>query len=557
MTRPSGLAFSGGTRDPTDFLDHELELLARSLPATLLAGGDERLALCRETGRNQYGCSPQPVAALALGSCTASSISPRAYAAAGRVYDELKAQAGDLTGLWDLVHQRFLELRERLSAVMRFDRVEGTRVVLTPSGTDAEYLAAVLARGPTARLLNIVVAPREVGSGTVLAAGGQHFGTQTPRGESRRSGEFLKGGSPNEIEVVSVGLRGRDGLVVPGTELDAEVERLVDRGLAEGARVLVHVVAHSKTGAHAPTLACVQRLRAKAPEQVHVLVDAAQGRVSRRGLGDVLDAGYMVLFTGSKFYGGPPFSGALLVPPELDPPPSGLPLSEGMADYFTASELPTEWEQLRAQLPTPPNLGLLLRWTAALVELEAYYQLDADVRLKILRAFESIVPRTLGASPYITLDQLAPPVDGDRVGRVLESKRTVYPFWLYPPDGGRAHFDQAQLRRVFHWVNQDLSGRLPGLCETDAAIVAESFHIGQPVLLSESGGLAVLRIALGAALMLRVGEETALGGTLDARIAWLEAGLVRLRRKLELIVDHAEALTAQDVSQEGVGRDDA
>ena len=46
-----------------------------------------------------------------------------------------------------------------------------------------------------------------------------------------------------------------------------------------------------------------------------VILDAAQGRLSRRSIKAALELDYMVLIIGSKFYGGPTFSGALLVPP--------------------------------------------------------------------------------------------------------------------------------------------------------------------------------------------------------------------------------------------------
>jgi len=42
---------------------------------------------------------------------------------------------------------------------------------------------------------------------------------------------------------------------------------------------------------HAPSLAAVERIRALAPDRVDVIIDAAQGRVSRRGLGNVLRQG--------------------------------------------------------------------------------------------------------------------------------------------------------------------------------------------------------------------------------------------------------------------------
>ena len=53
------------------------------------------------------------------------------------------------------------------------------------------------------------------------------------------------------------------------------------------------------------------------PGRVQVVVDACQMRLGRPRLKKYLDRGYLVIVTGSKFFTGPAFSGALLVPAGL------------------------------------------------------------------------------------------------------------------------------------------------------------------------------------------------------------------------------------------------
>ena len=535
-------------RTARDFRAPELALLEGELHRALVAGGDKRLVLDPTTGLNKYGCAALPSEALPLGSCTSSTISPLGLAAAQRTFTRLRAHRFDHDALWEQFHHEFLRVRVELAQHLGIDQLEGIHTVLTPSGTDAELIATTLALGKHPTLLNVVVAPSEVGSGTTMAAGGLHFDSHTPRGERRIYGDPVgqAEGLAAQVEVVEVGLRDAAGQLHDEAKLDEEVRAHVAAGLAAGQAVLVHMVAHSKTGAHVPSLELLPELVAMDPERVYILVDAAQGRLSRNGLGEMLRAGHMVLFTGSKFYGGPPFSGALFVPPRLHPDTVGVSeLPAGSADYFALPELPTEWHAMREELPSAPNLGLLLRWRAALAEIDSYYVLAPRVRLRVLRAFERLVPKVLGRSPYVTLDSLEPPQSANARGRLLESKRSVFPFFLHPPDTPTDHFSQAQLRLVFRWLNADLRPLLPD-DSASHSILAERVHIGQPVLLSSASGLAVLRVALGVPLMRTLAYDLSHGETLDDRIAWLEAGLRRLVLKLELIVDNFERLARRD-----------
>ena len=123
----------------------------------------------------------------------------------------------------------------------------------------------------------------------------------------------------------------------------------------------------------APGFEAVQRLHERFGARLDVVVDACQMRVAPERVRACLEAGWMVLLTGSKFFGGPAFAGALLVPagvaaraPELAPLPPGL------AGYFTRPEWPGAWQRIAADLPERANLGLVLRWQAALWEMRAF-----------------------------------------------------------------------------------------------------------------------------------------------------------------------------------------
>jgi hypothetical protein len=96
-------------------------------------------------------------------------------------------------------------------------------------------------------------------------------------------------------------------------DADAAVLRAIETSLAQGRRVLLQIMDSSKLGWRAPSEACLGEIARRWPRKVQIVVDACQARLGRRRLRPYLDRGYMVLTTGSKFFGDPTFSGALLV----------------------------------------------------------------------------------------------------------------------------------------------------------------------------------------------------------------------------------------------------
>lgn len=72
-----------------------------------------------------------------------------------------------------------------------------------------------------------------------------------------------------------------------------------------------------------------------------VVVDACQLRSDAENIVEYASKGFITLVTGSKFYCGPPFSGAVLFPPaalaELEAGFEHLP--PGFEDYFSRHEV--------------------------------------------------------------------------------------------------------------------------------------------------------------------------------------------------------------------------
>ena len=503
-------------------------MLDETLPNLLIAGSDQRAAPLPPHHLNKYGCSTSPRDALPLGSCTASSTSPRGYAAAERALEALRRGETEPRDLVD-------DIRQRLAAALDLQQVPGVEIALTPSGTDAEMLLTLIALGDrSSPVTNILVAPAEVGGGSKHAAGLRHFDALAPSGRALTPGDPVDPDLLDDVRVQTVRLRHPDGALRDDDELDGEVLDLARGALAEGHRVLVHVVAHSKTGAHAPRFEVATRLHEEHPDRVTVLVDAAQARVGYEHLHRSLARGFAVLFTGSKFLGGPPFSGALLLPASLAPP--ARPLSPPFADYFTRTELPASWGACASALPDTPNLGLLLRWQAALAELEAYVGVPQDTRDAIFDAFAEQVDQTLCGSDLIALTDLPRPPD-PHAPTAIQRTPTVFSWTVHDPSGHR--LDRDELRQLYGLLNTNL-GHAVADDDPARACLARALHIGQPVGLGHSGELWVLRVAMGAPLVIQLADDTTLGASLPDRLAWLDAGVRCVRDKLEWLLHHRE-----------------
>ena len=202
--------------------------------------------------------------------------------------------------------------------------------------------------------------------------------------------------------------------------------------------------------------------------------------------------------------------------------------------------MPASWTSIRQGLPDWQNYGCLLRWAAALAEIEAYYQVNSRARLDVLRVFEEAVSHLFRKSQCVRMLPVFPPVEDDAQTRLLESKTTVFAFRV-AIDG--VPLDSGELRILHRELNTDVSEHYPHL---PADVMSREFHLGQPVPFAD--GSAALRIALGGEMIVRVATDVRLGNTLKDRIEWLQVQLQYLRTKLEFLI--AERSTVPPVAVE-------
>lgn len=412
---------------------------ARRLAEAMTTGGDARITLDPVRHINRYFAAPYPQAVLAYASSTANDISADAF-------DHLlrSPPIGYAAGLD--------ALRGRIRAA--YGLPDDVAIVFAPSGTDLEYVALACVADRAPAIHNILLGADEVGSGCVHSAHGRYFAKETALGTA------VEPAAPvadlgDRVSLVDIPVRDTLGHAFTSgairDQIDAAIEAVPD------AHALVHVVHGSKTGLTLPLLDDIDHLIDRHGARLTLVVDACQARITSAAIADYLARNAIVFVTGSKFMGGPPFSGFALVPAWLAQRAPRLPT--GFDTIFRRAEWPADWPGA-GSLPGSENPGLLLRLQASVFELERFQRLGIERVTRVILAFHAAVRTAMV----------------ERLGG-----RRVAP---YPP-GHRAEGDAHPIEmRTLSTI--DLSRR-PGHPDFDDAVrlhralVDRGIRLGQPV----------------------------------------------------------------------------
>jgi hypothetical protein len=319
--------------------------------AALFSGGDSRIATDPHTGLNKYLCPARPAPDLVCASsCTASPVSARGFDRAAEAFSTIalspspRHRADQLTALTEQIEARLLRY---------FGAGALARVFLCPSGTDALLTTTrlIAAERPGEAITAILPSASETGTGVPMAAVGRVF-------DGPDSGLFLAGCAGRTVEIP---LRAADGSPLSD---DAVNGAFAAATAAATGKVIVYLTHSTKTGLIAPV---------SPPDGADVVVDACQARIEPVTVAAYLRRGWPVVVTGSKFLGGPAFSGAVLFPlarltangqrplrfaPSGDAPFGDAPFGNLASEDSAASD--------------SGRLGTALRWTAALAVLDAF-----------------------------------------------------------------------------------------------------------------------------------------------------------------------------------------
>ena len=405
--------------------------LMAPLDHLLISGGDARLSINPDTGCNEYGCQPlPPPGPVGFSSSTATSISARAYECASRARDAL-LQSAIAIGIDEAFDARIEAMRDELTRQLGLSDT-GVEVVFSASGTDSQLHALFLTQITLGRpLTTVIAAADQTGSGTVHTARGHHFGDFTAHGSRVRKGDPIDGVA-GSVTSIALPLLDANGNAFSPAESDSLVIDAVRKAIASGSKVLLQTMDASKLGRQVPSDRCLRHIGACWPDAVQIVVDACQMRLGRRRIRGYLACGFMVLITGSKFFAGPPFSGALLVPTGISAAMGRTDrIPGGLQDYSARSDWPKRWELLRGCFPLRANFGQWLRWEAAMEEIRAYYSVPEALRRATIEQLGSGISHIIDASRSLRRLAFAAG-SGRRIALDDEDQQltTIFPFTI-------------------------------------------------------------------------------------------------------------------------------
>lgn len=425
----------------------------------LVQGGDTRIA--PSLGSNEYDCQPCPDPGLiSFASSTASTISEAGLAAA----DGLLKKIGN-TPDPDVFDSEFKRIRKEILSLCELNDHLGLELVLAASGTDAHLIASRL----IAPDYILMVQGSETGRGVAKALSGHHFSARSSYCDNLSEGEAVTKGIACPVQEIR--LRNTDGNLRPIKSIDHEVCRQVESLTQKGAKVLLVVADISKSGILAPSPYVAHLLKEKFPEKLEILIDACQFRMAPPTLRSYLTKGFMVAFTGSKFLTGPAFSGGLFIPDSV----KHVRMPIGLYAYSSCYEWP---EGMRSvHLSDKINMGLLLRWEAALTEFRAFKTIPETALEDFLKNFAktalSLIAdnQNLESLTVLPLDRTA-----FTANQSWDQIQTIFPFRILNKGN---HLGLEKTRNVHRLLQQDLS------CLSNSPYAAFRCCLGQPVLVSE------------------------------------------------------------------------
>jgi hypothetical protein len=545
----------------TASVDSPVAELSLPMERILAAGGDSRLTLYSQTGLNRYGTVPRPrPEAVHFSSSTASSISDYGFTLCEMLRHDLSLAAiRDDVPLHEVRRHLTDAVIDQLLDLLAIDHSEAD-VTLAPSGSDTELLAVMLAAAAAdVSLTNILIAPEETGRAIALAGAGRFFDDLAGSGARVCKGQEAWPG--RSIEVSQVAIRADDGRPRATAEIEDELRNIVVSALARGHRILLHVLACSKTGLSAPSNRGVIELVAMAPERIDVVVDACQMRTPLDEIAGWIRLGWMVQLSGSKFFTGPPFSGALAIPPRYRERAVRVRALLAAAPGVGRSEDWNAWWRPRLMpptMPSSPSIGFLFRWLPAIAEAHLLAELPEQLCREVFDCFRASLVSRLARSRFLT--SIAPP-DAPESGSIdarhglgptdlLMRSIVCFTVTVQGCDGERRTLETQECQRLFELLNFDLSQHLGPLSPADQIIAAQCAHIGQPVTLCvgrDERELSILRMVIGARFFTIVGY--AASGATEAALASEIADAIRAIDKVELLAERWEQITELTVTQ--------
>lgn len=476
------------------------------LARLMTQGGDARIVLDNQTQLNRYSSGPYPRDILALASSTANDLSADAAAHLARKYGE------DASALIDGAEYAVALEQSRALIKSAYQLSADIDIFFAPSGTDLEYVALFAYAGKGKQgISNLLLGADEVGSGCIHSAAGHYFANETALGAAVTPGQCVEG--MVAVEMGDFPVRDAKGTAFDGPAIAAQMGPKIADALSKGLHPLVHVVHGSKTGLVLPHLDEIDALIERFGASVSFVVDACQARITTAAIHDYLKRGIIVFLTGSKFMGGPPFSGFALLPAGMAANAARLPA--GASQIFRRAEVPETWAG-RQILEDSGNAGLALRLAASLFELDRFQKLSLAEVSRVVGAFTSATD-TLAAQMDVRKVGAAAPSEADEPAEHPIEMQTLVTLDLCH------NFLGQQVRTI----------DFDGATALHKALIGQGIRLGQPVKcvkLQDGRWGATVRVGISMPQLVRLAEcsDTEIDMTLREMMARIAQPLAAL-----------------------------
>ena len=517
-----------------------IENLAKPTEYLLMSGGDYRLNIDETELLNKYGCRPFPRPdAYTFASSTATSISNFAFDKSDKLRSILIRNS--LKNGYKETILSFSELlKNNLKKVFGID--DHCEIVFSPSGTDSALQIAAITQIITDKeITHVLVASDETGSGVPAALKGCHFENNTALNYPVTKGDRIEGF--RDIDLIQIPLRDENGELKSTSQLDTEVFNAISKTNELGRHVVLHVMDQSKLGYQSPSEKMVQSLDQLDKLSMQIIVDASQLRLDPKDIQNYLNKGCIVTITGSKYFTGPPYSGALIIPKKTSQSIQTVKVKmpEGLNNYYNRSDWPISWH-CSTDLSDGFNYGSNMRWNAAIVEMDRYYKTPVLYRNMGIEMFCNFIEDSIKEASFLQ------PLFGDETKTKsfnstefgLRNIRTIFPFFILKD---KVALSDTQVKKLYTLLNSDLSTKFEGSSLEVLRLAAQKCHIGQAVSVKYSNNFqsAVLRLSLGA----RVISESWVNRDISLFFRNIESQMNQITviiKKIELILNNPELL---------------
>ena len=166
----------------------------------------------------------------------------------------------------------------------------------------------------------------------------------------------------------------------------------------------------------------------------------------------------------------------------------------------------------------------------------------------MLDRFRTEIAARLSASTWLRPLEIGDAASDSGRGFLTEHSIVSFQVLGQAQDGSRAVLGSDASRRIFEWLNQDVSARLPDLHAEARAVLRQEFHIGQPV--DRGAGpdqLTVLRLVIGMRFFTIVG--LAGPSSIRAALEFEISDMARAIDKLEVLAANGGRLAADSAFQ--------